>query len=130
MQSCREDSNPLHGVYELIAIAFKLFFPSALHLIENLNKELKRMKYINAQSVFPESLLAEIQKYVQGETVYIPKSPTNYKKWGTDTGAKNIIAQRNEMMVHAFKTGISVPQLMESYNLAEDTIKKIVYGKN
>jgi len=87
------------------------------------------MKYVKAQDLFPASLLAEMQKYIQGELVYIPKSPASYKKWGTNTGAKNIIAQRNETMVRAFRAGTTIPQLAELYSLAEDTIKKIVYGK-
>ena len=88
------------------------------------------MKYVKAQSVFPASLLAEVQKYVQGEIVYIPKPPTKHKQWGANTGAKNATAQRNEHMVQAFKTGTPIPQLAERYSLAEDTIKKIVYGKS
>ena len=87
------------------------------------------MKYVKAQAVFPEPLLAEMQKYIQGELVYIPKSPGSYKKWGANTGAKNMIAQRNQRMVQAFKAGTSISQLVELYNLAEDTIRKIVYGK-
>lgn len=31
------------------------------------------MKYTNATKVLPEELIEEIQKYVQGETLYIPK---------------------------------------------------------
>jgi len=87
------------------------------------------MKYVKAQTVFPKFLLDEIQKYVQGELVYIPKSPDSYKKWGDNTGTKNMIAQRNENMVHAFKAGFSIPQLAELYYLSEETVKKIVYGK-
>lgn len=88
------------------------------------------MKYVKANAVFPESLLAEMQKYIQGELVYIPKSPDNYKKWGANTGAKNAIAKRNKSMVQSFKAGASVSQLADIYNLAEDTIRKIVYGKH
>lgn len=88
------------------------------------------MKYVNAQTVFPASLLTEMQKYVQGELVYIPKSPANYIEWGTNTGAKDVIAHRNERIVDAYKTGASVLSLAEGYSLSEDTIKKIVYGKN
>ena len=87
------------------------------------------MKYVKAQAIFPESLLQEMQKYIQGELVYIPKSPDNYKKWGANTGAKNMIVQRNKNMVQAFKAGTSVSQLAELYHLAEDTIRKIVYGR-
>jgi len=87
------------------------------------------MKYVKAQTVFPVSLLEEIQKYVQGELVYIPKCPTNYKKWGSGTGAKSAVAQRNEYLVNAFKAGASITQLAELCCLSEDTVKKIVYGK-
>ena len=87
------------------------------------------MKYVKAQTVFPEALLQEMQKYIQGELVYIPKSPGSYKAWGANTGAKHTTAQRNRNMVQAFKAGTSVSQLAELYNLAEDTIKKIVYGR-
>jgi len=88
------------------------------------------MKYVKAQDLFPASLLVEMQKYIQGELVYIPKSPASYIKWGTNTGARNTIAHRNETMVRAFKAGTTITQLAELYNLAEDTIKKIVYGKH
>lgn len=30
------------------------------------------MKYVKATAVLPERLIVEIQKYVQGETLYIP----------------------------------------------------------
>ena len=87
------------------------------------------MKYIKAQEVFPKSLLKEIQKHIQGELVYIPKSPANYKKWGTNTGVKSMLAHRNENIAQAFKAGATISQLAESYSLSEDTIKKIVYLK-
>ena len=87
------------------------------------------MKYVKAQTVFPKSLLDEMQKYVQGELVYIPKSPDKHKEWGANTGAKTVILQRNEYIVQAFKAGATISQLAKSYCLAEDTIKKIVYGK-
>ena len=87
------------------------------------------MKYVKAQAVLPKSLLAEVQKYVQGEMVYIPKDPAQHKGWGENTGAKSALSQRNANIVQVFKSGATVAQLAESYNLSEDTIKKIVYKK-
>ena len=87
------------------------------------------VKYVKAKDVFPKFLLDEIQRYVQGEMVYIPKSPENYEKWGTNTTTKKEITIRNENIVKKFKTGISILRLSEFYSLSEDTIKKIVYGK-
>jgi len=40
------------------------------------------MKYVNADQIFPQALLMEIQKYVHGELVYIPKPKRLHKKWG------------------------------------------------
>jgi len=87
------------------------------------------MKYVKAQSIFPKSLLVEMQKYVQGEMIYIPKPQCEHKKWGANTGSRKTIAQRNENIVQAFKAGTKIAQLAEIYSLAEDTIKKIVYKK-
>jgi Mor family transcriptional regulator len=88
------------------------------------------MKSVKAQAVFPRSLLAEIQKYVQGEMVYIPKLPANYEKWGANTDSKSAVALRNEDIVRAFKAGATVLELAKVFYLSEETIKKIVYRKN
>jgi len=87
------------------------------------------MKYVKAKAVFPQALLDEIQKYVQGEMVYIPKPPSTYKEWGTNTGAKDTRNQRNANIVQVFQSGATIAQLAEMFNLSEDTIKKIVYTK-
>ena len=88
------------------------------------------MKYVKAQNVFLKSLLDEIQGYVQGELVYIPKSSVNYKKWGASTNTKTLITQRNDRIRQDFKEGTTIVRLAELYNLSEDTIKKIVYCRN
>lgn len=31
------------------------------------------MRYVNAQDIIPQKLLAELQQYVQGDLLYIPK---------------------------------------------------------
>jgi len=87
------------------------------------------MKSKKAQDVFPKSLLDEIQKYVHGELVYIPKRPNTRKKWGADTGAKRLTECRNNDMLQAFKDGMSVEALAIRFCLSEETVKKIVYGK-
>ena len=86
------------------------------------------MKYINATKVLPEKLLLEIQKYVQGETLYIPKQETNYQKWGTTSGGRRLLDRRNAAIKESFISGISIQQLAEEYYLSIETIKKIVYS--
>ncbi|WFA86519.1 hypothetical protein MHI48_18055 [Paenibacillus sp. FSL H7-0942] len=38
------------------------------------------MRYVNADIIFPEELLNEIQKYINGGLVYVPKSKGLRKK--------------------------------------------------
>lgn len=87
------------------------------------------MKYVNANSILPETLLAEIQKYVQGETIYIPKPETEYRKWGTLSGGRRILDKRNESIKRAFTSGSTIQQLAAEHFLSMETIKKIVYSR-
>ncbi|CAH2715354.1 hypothetical protein BACCIP111895_02538 [Neobacillus rhizosphaerae] len=86
------------------------------------------MKYVNANNLLPEKLIAEIQKYVQGETIYIPKPATTYRKWGSCSGGRKLIDDRNASIKKAFKSGYSIHQLAEEHFLSIETIKKIVYS--
>jgi Mor family transcriptional regulator len=87
------------------------------------------MNYVKATTILPEHLIAEIQKYVQGEMIYIPKPESTYKKWGTCSGGRKEIDDRNSSIKHAFKRGRSINQLAVEYFLSVDSIKKIVYSK-
>ncbi len=48
------------------------------------------MRYIKADYVFPEELLKEIQRYVHGELIYIPKMREERKKWGEKNRGQRI----------------------------------------
>ncbi|HWO94981.1 MAG TPA: CD3324 family protein [Bacillus sp. (in: firmicutes)] len=87
------------------------------------------MKYVKAATVLPENLIAEIQKYIQGETIYIPKPKKTYQKWGARSGGRKLIDDRNTAIKSAFKNGTTIDQLAEEYCLSAETIKKIVYSK-
>ncbi|MGM7721473.1 CD3324 family protein [Metabacillus sp. Hm71] len=87
------------------------------------------MAYIKATAILPEKLISEIQKYVQGETIYIPKPKVSYQRWGTRSGSRKLIDDRNASIKSAFKNGRTVDQLADEYHLSIETIKKIVYSK-
>lgn len=87
------------------------------------------MKYVKATTVLPEKLIVEIQKYIQGETIYIPKLETTYQKWGASSGTRKYIDDRNASIKYAFKNGHTIHQLAEEHFLSIETIKKIVYSK-
>lgn len=81
------------------------------------------MKYVKAQTIFPQPLLAEIQKYIQGEMVYMPKLPDNYAKWGANTDLKGAAVLRNNKIVAAFKTGTTIPELAKEFYFSEEQLK-------
>lgn len=87
------------------------------------------MYYKNATNILPEKLLIEVQKYIQGSTLYIPKQEAVRKKWGTVNGGLQVIEQRNQSIRERFVDGNSIPKLAEEYFLSVETIKKIVYSK-
>jgi Mor family transcriptional regulator len=87
------------------------------------------MKYVKANAVLPEKLILEIQKYIQGETIYIPNIKSTRKKWGTKSGGRRIIDGRNADIKRAFTQGRSITELADEHYLSSETIKKIVYSK-
>lgn len=87
------------------------------------------MAYVRATAILPEELISEIQKYVQGETIYIPKLEDSHKKWGMRSGSRKMLDERNASIKKAFKNGRSIEQLADQYYLSPETIKKIVYTK-
>lgn len=86
------------------------------------------MKYIKADVIFPEDLLKEIQKYVQGEMVYIPNAEGIRKRWGESSGNRAYLMDRNKEIRLKFREGLSIDQLSTLFCLSYDSIKKIVYA--
>jgi Mor family transcriptional regulator len=87
------------------------------------------MTYTKATSVLPKELVIEIQKYIQGETIYIPKPEKSYKQWGALSGERKRIDDRNILIRKAYKNGVSMDWLAEEHFLSIETIKKIIYTK-
>ena len=86
------------------------------------------MRYRNERDIFPENLLRQIQKYVSGETIYIPAGSVK-KAWGESSGYQQFIRERNADMRDAFTNGKSIEELMETYALSYDSVKRIVYNR-
>ncbi len=85
------------------------------------------MRYVKVEKVLPEHLIIEIQKYIQGEYVYIPSRPGTRKKWGENSGSREQIRNRNENIRSKYKAGLTIKALAEEFFLSIDTIKKIIY---
>lgn len=48
------------------------------------------MKYVRIDRILPDDLVKEIQKYIQGEYVYIPSLPEKRKRWGEKSKSRKI----------------------------------------
>ena len=84
------------------------------------------MKYKKASDILPDKLLREVQKFVEGETLYIPKGKKR-KKWGENSGGRRFYKERNEEIRNKYFHKVSIEELAEDYGLSYETIRKIVY---
>ena len=84
------------------------------------------MKYKNAQDVLPDALLKELQKYVSGETLYVPNAEGK-KPWGASSGARSYYRERNAQIRQKRGQGSTIEQLAEEFSLSTDSIRKILY---
>ena len=84
------------------------------------------MGYIKATDVLPEEILDLIQKYVEGEYIYIPKKECNRKLWGETTKSKNETYSRNLEIYKEYKEGVSIKVLSEMYYLSSKSIQRII----
>ena len=84
------------------------------------------MNYKNAKNVLPEKLLKEIQKYIEGELLYIPHSTARRRAWGERSGSKEIYNLRNKEIISLKNKGRSVSEIAENFCLSEDTVRKII----
>lgn len=85
------------------------------------------MKYTNAAEILPEHLLRQIQTYIDGDVLYIPKV-SGKSGWGAVNGSRLFYRERNEEIHRLYKEGCSMEMLAEKYHLAYNTIRKIIYG--
>jgi Mor family transcriptional regulator len=88
------------------------------------------MSYKNGKEILPRKLLLELQKYVQGELVYIPKPGECRAGWGENNGTRIQLMSRNIEIYNLYRSGISVKELIETYHLSEDSIRKIITKTN
>jgi Mor family transcriptional regulator len=84
------------------------------------------LSYKNGKELLPERLLKEIQEYIQGELIYIPREENIRKAWGAGTGTREYINTRNKEIYTKYKNGAGIDYLMETYHLSEDSIRKII----
>ncbi|AKN31652.1 histidine kinase [Clostridium carboxidivorans P7] len=84
------------------------------------------MKHVKAQDVLPEEIVKIIQKYVDGEYLYIPRKNENHKSWGEKSGIKSILKLRNKEIYKKYINGAAILELTQEYYLSEKSIRRII----
>lgn len=84
------------------------------------------MKYIKAQKVLPDELIKVIQKYVDGDYLYIPRKDGEQKAWGEKSGTKSFLKSRNIEIYSKYRGGQSPAELAVEYFLSEQSIRRII----
>lgn len=85
------------------------------------------MKYRNANDIFPDELLSEIQKYSSGELIYIPESSAAKKGWGEKSGSRDFYVKRNAEIRRKHQEGKNIAELADEFALSMDSIRRILY---
>jgi Mor family transcriptional regulator len=87
------------------------------------------MSYKNGRDFLPPSLLKQLQDYIQGEIIYIPKKEQKRAGWGENNGTRLIIERRNSEIFRMYQSGTTIIELVQSFHLSEDSIRKIITKK-
>lgn len=84
------------------------------------------MDYIRAVDILPPELIEQLQQYVDGAVIYIPKKEEDKRAWGERTATKKELARRNAKIYTDFQAGKSIKELAEEYFLADKSIQRII----
>ena len=85
------------------------------------------MGYIKAEDIFPDELIAIIQQYIDGETIYIPRKPERRLKWGDNTGISRELSARNNKIYDAYMSGKTINELSKDFCLSVKSIQRIIH---
>lgn len=84
------------------------------------------MGYKRAVDMLPLELILQIQKYVDGESIYIPRAAGKERKWGESTDTRLTLDLRNKEIYHKYISGVRVQRLAEEYHISTQGIYKIL----
>ena len=85
------------------------------------------MSYVNADDILPKALVEEIQRYVDGQLLYIPRKNGNSLSWGEKNGTKEKMAERNQAILNRYYSGQTIAELCKEYYLSEKRIQGIIH---
>ncbi len=84
------------------------------------------MSYKKAAYALPDTLLAQVQKYVDGECIYIPRKPDHKKRWGDGTSTRDELLKRNRLIYADYVAGNNGQELSQKFFLSLKSIQRII----
>lgn len=84
------------------------------------------MGYKNAAEILPAEVIKLIQRYIDGENIYIPKKSGVRQAWGTATRIRKELAERNSKIYQDYQSRIKQAELAKWYYLSEKSIQRIL----
>jgi Mor family transcriptional regulator len=84
------------------------------------------LNYRNGKDFLPELLLQQLQEYVEGEMIYIPRRNEQRAGWGAVNGTRFKLEKRNREIHLLYRSGMTVRELAERYHLSIDSIRKVL----
>lgn len=84
------------------------------------------MSYIKAEEVLPQELLASVQRYVDGQMLYIPRKAEEKRTWGSTTEIREKLELRNAEIYAKYCGGMSVEALADAYFLTGKSVQRII----
>ena len=84
------------------------------------------MSYLKADRILPRELLEQVQEYVDGALIYIPKTAGNKKCWGEGTSTREELRLRNQQIYSDYLSGASTDELSSLYCLSVKSIQRII----
>lgn len=87
------------------------------------------MSYIKADEILPQELIRQIQEYVDGVYIYIPRKPGTRHPWGEKTDYRAELRARNNRIRGDYEDGTGMAALSRKYHLSEKNIRRILQKK-
>lgn len=84
------------------------------------------MGYRKAEEILPLEIIELIQKYVDGENIYIPRKENQKREWGNQTLIRQELEKRNIQIFNDYQNGYKVQALSIKYFLSEKSIQRIL----
>ena len=84
------------------------------------------MGYMRAEDILPEEIIALVQQYIDGQSIYIPRKAECHKAWGAGTETRNDLMIRNRQIYELYQSGMTAMELAEKFFLTEKSVRRII----